>query len=353
MLASKKTKSICLVCNGTGLLNKSKKNMSRHNPASLCPNCTGLDSVVSNPVVAKRSAGISPNVVVGLSLLGALSLGGLAIYLTKKKESEESLPEEKSPAEGGSAGREQTQVPSKPSFEMGKSYAFGKFKVGMIACPAGEFNMGYTGFSRNPPRVEKIDKPFLLAKTEVTQDLYEKVMGSNPSNEKDDKQNPVDTVSWEDAVKFCNKLSQLDGLDLCYSKKSGADLGWSCNFNKNGYRLPTIKEWEYAAKAGTENRWAGTDDESKLAEYAWYAENSDAKVHPVGELKPNEWGFHDMTGNLSEWCWDTYTDGGVLKKCCMGGMYLDDAHSCKTSNIGVDTPTADLSKTFRLCKTIL
>jgi formylglycine-generating enzyme required for sulfatase activity len=357
MLGSRRSKNVCIVCNGTGLKSKrNKASKAKTNPADLCPNCVGSGRISINPADTPKSQRLSKNAVVGLSVLGVASITAIAILLTRDKGSSvEKATDKELPAKDSPEDKEDVTPTPKETFEPGKVYTLGKSKIEMIACPEGTFNMGHAGFKRNPPRVEKINKPFLLGKTEVTQELYKKVIGTNSSNDTNDEQNPVDSVSWEDAVKFCNKLSELDGLALCYTKNSAADFGWSCDFSKNGYRLPTIKEWEYAAKAGTENKWSGTDDESKLAEYAWYSENSDLKVHPVGKLKPNEWGFYDMAGNLYEWCWDTYkdVDAGIVQKCCMGGMYLDDAHACKSSNVGAATPIADIDTTFRICRTIL
>jgi len=184
------------------------------------------------------------------------------------------------------------------------SYSLDNVKFNMIACPSGSFTMGHKDQDDNKPRTEIIERPFLLGETEITQELYEKVMGTNPSDFKH-PQKPVEMVSWESAILFCNKLSDLQGLDKCYTKKSSEECDWLCDFTKNGYRLPTEKEWEYDAKAGTENKWVGTDDGRKLKKYAVYSD-SNYSTRSVGSKDPNEWGFYDMSGNVYEWCWDKY-----------------------------------------------
>jgi formylglycine-generating enzyme required for sulfatase activity len=163
--------------------------------------------------------------------------------------------------------------------------------------PAGKFMMGSpesddTAFAdREPQHRVRITKPFYLGVYEVTQEQYEKKMGKNPSRSFKGASDPVEMVSWDDAVEFCTKLSAKEGKT---------------------YRLPTEAEWEYACRAGTTTVYSFGDDESQLGEYAWYGANSRQETHPVGEKKPNAWGLNDMHGNVSEWCADWY-DGDYYK----------------------------------------
>ncbi len=149
----------------------------------------------------------------------------------------------------------------------------------------------------------RISRPFYLGVTEVTQGQYQAVMGENPSTFKGSDDLPVEKVSWLDAVKFCNKLSEREGRKPYY-RIAGDTVTIA---GGNGYRLPTEAEWEYACRAGRSTRYPSGDDENGLGEYAWYEKNSDSKTHPVGQKKRNEWGLYDMLGNVWEWCWDGYT----------------------------------------------
>jgi formylglycine-generating enzyme required for sulfatase activity len=186
-----------------------------------------------------------------------------------------------------------------------------KNSIGMAFKPiiGGTFTMG----NDDDAHQVTLTQPFELGVYEVTQEQYEQVMRKNPSDSKG-PQNPVENVSWDDAVKFCRKLSELP------AEKSAGYL----------YRLPTEAEWEYACRAGTTTDYSfGNDsnynfgdddsnysfgDDSKLGDYAWYDENSDETTHPVGQKKPNAWGLYDMHGNVEEWCQDwsgDYPSGSV------------------------------------------
>ena len=146
----------------------------------------------------------------------------------------------------------------------------------------------------------RITRSFALSRTPVTQGVYGRVMGSNPASiEGEDL--PVVDVSWFDAVAFCNRLSELEGLRPAY-RIEGEEVEWI--EGADGYRLPTEAEWEYAARAGTQEVWAGTSSKEELPRYA----NLGGRLAPVGGLLPNAWGLHDMSGNVWEWCWDRFGD---------------------------------------------
>ena len=144
--------------------------------------------------------------------------------------------------------------------------------------------------------VEVPGKKYSIGKYQVTQALWESVMGNNPSDFKGSSR-PVDSVNWMDCVEFCNKLSEKEGLEKAYTIK-GEEV--ECNFDSEGYRLPTEWEWWFAAKANQDFEYSGSDN---IDEVAWYRDGS---THGVGQKKPNGFGLYDMSGNVFEWCWDWF-----------------------------------------------
>lgn len=178
-------------------------------------------------------------------------------------------------------------------------------KMRLVQIPAGEFLMGSpdsdseASSDEKPQHRVRITRPFHLGAFEVAQSQYQQVMGSNPSNFKDESGlSPVEIVSWTDVEEFCGKLSGLP-----QEKQAGRQ-----------YRLPTEAEWEYACRAGSTSRYGFDESRDSLGSYAWFSENSGSKTHPVGQKKPNAWGLHDMHGKVYEWCSDwygTYDASGV------------------------------------------
>jgi formylglycine-generating enzyme required for sulfatase activity len=181
-----------------------------------------------------------------------------------------------------SPGKPKLPAPVKPDAEpvTGMKFVFIK---------GGCYQMGdKLNVAKNAPLHEVCVSDFYLGKYEVTQELWTKVMGTNPSaNRKAGPDVPVDGISWDNAQDFIKKLNALTGKH---------------------YRLPTEAEWEYAARSGGKDQtWAGTSDEKSLGKYAWFIKNSAQKTHKVGSKKPNDLGLYDMSGNVGEWCQDWYS----------------------------------------------
>lgn len=182
----------------------------------------------------------------------------------------------------------------------------------MVLVEPGSFQMGSADgpSDERPVHTVRITRPFHIAKYEVTFEEYERFLNDTVGHKKPKEEwgrgkQPVMGVDWNDALAYCNWLSEKEGLAPCYT---GKGILTRCDFAANGYRLPTEAEWEYAARGGNKSKgyqYAGSD---KAGDVAWYADNSSGKTQTVGQKQPNELGLFDMSGNSFEWCWDLYDD---------------------------------------------
>ena len=197
------------------------------------------------------------------------------------------------------AGRRQAEAAARLGMPVEQSVDLGGgARLELVLVPAGRFRMGSPAKEKYRSEDEAqhwvvITRPFYMGKHEVTQEVWEKVMGENPSNFKGAR-NPVENVSWDDCQEFLKKLNAL-----------GKERGQ--------FRLPTEAEWEWACRAGTRTRFCSGDADAGLADYAWFDANSGNTTHPVGTRRPNAWGLHDLHGNVWEWCGDWYGEDYYAK----------------------------------------
>ncbi len=206
--------------------------------------------------------------------------------------------------------------------------------------------VGKGGFSMGSGRGDSNERPvhwvnidaFNISTTEVTQKLYTSIMNENPSYFIGDDR-PVEKVTWFQAVIFCNKLSEIFGLNPCYTYNGTSDTSaWGqkfdkvqCDFSANGYRLPTEAEWEYAAAEGSKNssfKYAGSDSVKSVA---WMTLNSQQMTHNVATKEPNALGIYDLSGNVEEWCWDWFADSYYSDSPAKNpkGAKLEDGADCR------------------------
>jgi formylglycine-generating enzyme required for sulfatase activity len=205
--------------------------------------------------------------------------------------------------------------------------------------PPGQFVMGSPESDpdflseEQPQTTVTLTKGFFIGKYEVTQGTYLAVTGSNPSEFTGDPELPVEKVSWTDATNFCRLLNLQENL------AGRLPSGYA-------YRLPTEAEWEYAARAGSANRFSWGNDltYAVLTNYAWYSVNSGGGTHPVGQKLPNAWGLYDTSGNVCEWCLDSFAfyPGGAVTdpvpvtagttKVFRGGSHGDENVSCRPAD---------------------
>jgi sulfatase modifying factor 1 len=218
--------------------------------------------------------------------------------------------------------------------------------------PAGKYWVGCTagqvGCERNelPLHPVKLTRSVLVMETEVTQGLWQSVMGSNPAHFSGcGAECPVENVSWGDAALFANALSAQDGLEPCY-RLAGDGVSWPKGAACVGWRLPTEAEWEVAARGGVDSLYAGGGE---LAAVAWTRQNSGGATHPVRQKAANGYGLYDMSGNVWEWVWDWYgpysgsqvdPDGPPSGSGCVfrGGSWNNDAGYARISYRGSSSP---------------
>lgn len=214
-------------------------------------------------------------------------------------------------------------------------------KIDTVEIAGGNFIMGSSdGLKDEQPEHEvSITGTLIVSKYEISQRIFTQVMGYNPSIIKDNRL-PVDSIEWNVAVDFCNKLSELYGLTPVYTF-TGNNALWDTL--ANGWRLPTEAEWEYLCKAGSNSDYSGSNVVDHLG---WYSMNSGLQSHPIGTKQANFFGIYDMHGNVWEWCWDWYsseyylyspktnpkgpTDG--TKRVARGGSYNQGNSFARSSN---------------------
>ena len=187
-----------------------------------------------------------------------------------------------------------------------EGFSYKSIEDKMIFVQGGTFNMGAKTLMLDERPIHQVTvSDFYMSMTEVTQEEWMAVMGGNPSHFQN-KAYPVEKITWYEAVNFANKLSALEGLDPVYSFEEG-QVVW--DKRKNGYRLPTEAEWEFAARGGTKTKDFKYSGSNKISEVAHHTGNvKDDLNKSVAILKANELGLHDMSGNVYEWVWDWKTD---------------------------------------------
>lgn len=255
----------------------------------------------------------------------------------------------------------------------------------MIHVQGGTFMMGTNeGEDSEKPMHNVTVNSFYIGKYEVTKKDWQELMGSWDPDPQDTfgigDNYPVYWASWNAVIKYCNLRSLAEGLNPVYRIAGSTDSEewgpvpneenelWdsvTCDWNANGYRLPTEAEWEFAARGGNKSNGYKYSGSNELHKVAWYEDNSAGNIHPVGMKQANELGIHDMSGNLWEWCWDWYNEGYYSQspssdprgassgygRVLRGGSFLHNANGCRVEERSGCPPYNDQgSFTFRLCR---
>ena len=256
----------------------------------------------------------------------SLLLVGVLVVSCGDDDNEEDVQTSSSNQNGGNNGGSNDS--GSENVFPGKVYTVNGVSFKMIAVKGGTFQMGSDDGYNAVHQVTLSD--YYIGETEVTQELWNAVMGSNPSKFTGNMQRPVEMVSWNDCQTFISKLNQLTG---------------------ETFRLPTEAQWEYAARGGNKSKGYTYSGSNAIDDVAWYYDNSDRMTHPVKTKAPNELGIYDMSGNVWEWCSDWYGDYSSAAqtdptgpatgyyRVGRGGSWDNDATYCRVAFRGNSTPT--------------
>ena len=236
------------------------------------------------------------------------------------------------------------------------------YSDGFILVDGGSYRMGSKDGNTNELPIRDVTvASFYIAKFETTCGEYYRTMSNKPWETYNDMTNmgdsyPATGMDWYAAILYCNRRSQMEDLKPVYTidaltrdpnnKNAYDELAYivTADFKANGYRLPTEAEWEYAARGGRLTQNFAYSGSATLSKVGWCEANASEKIRPVGLLDPNELGIYDMSGNVSEWCWDWYAPynvqmvsnptgaSGGSTRVLRGGSYLDEAVDCRVSS---------------------
>ena len=216
-----------------------------------------------------------------------------------------------------------------------------------------------------PPHEVSLSRDLWAMQTEVTEALYVAVTGQTSAHSQCGPECPVINVTWREALSFANNLSLIDGLTPCYDPSKGTISDPAAQGNPyacEGYRLPTEAEWEYLARGGTGDAYAGSDI---IADVAWYADTSNATRHPACTKAPNAYGLCDMSGNVAEWTADAlfayssdaqvdpYTSGDTARRVIRGGSWASEPSQTRSAARSTHDPNAQTPTLgFRLVRSL-